>query len=310
LRCDIFVVSYRTVRVPLTVLVLEGQLVMRWMKNSHRIINHHQHLEKIFTVFTPPQAQNYDGAMPTIPDGLTLSCRLTGPEWILVTGQPGCGKTTAVKTIVEFLQANGRTCRGFYTDEVLDPSTKRRIGFDVVRLPDGKRGILSRKAGHGVVSTRYKTGQYFVDVASFESIALPSLEPKPNPAAAVRGTEPMAAVGVRKLDATTGRSITTGNRVDDDEEEILVLDEIGRMELHSTAFSDRVRELLRIAGKDNNTNRRRLVGAITAPIYGHRVPFCDEVATRDGVEVHKLTKTTRDRVLREVLQSIRDKGWC
>eukprot|EP00536_Pseudo-nitzschia_multiseries_P004736 jgi/Psemu1/188827/e_gw1.81.17.1 len=189
------------------------------------------------------------------------------PEWILVTGQPGCGKTTAVKKMVEFLQGRGRNCRGFYTDEVLDPKTKSRIGFDVVSVPDGKRGILSRKAGHGVVSNRYKTGQYFVDVASFEAIAIPSLQ-------------------ARTYD------------------EILVLDEIGRMELHSTAFSDLVRALL--SKEENN----RLVGAITSPIYGHRVPFCDEVAEREGVEVHKLTKKTRDQVLRGLLELIPGKGWC
>mmetsp|Transcript_6613 Transcript_6613/g.14071 ORF Transcript_6613/g.14071 Transcript_6613/m.14071 type:complete len:291 (-) Transcript_6613:517-1389(-) len=260
----------------------------------------------------------------------TTTTTRASPEWLLVTGQPGCGKTTAVKTIVEFLQARGQNCRGFYTDEVLlgddtttnksSSSSSTRIGFDVVSVPDGKRGILSRKAGHGDVSTgsRYKTGQYFVDVASFEAIALPSLETRTTSISNDSlTTEKKATEGQEKRKENPNGGSQTTSTIQDDEETILVLDEIGRMELHSKPFSDRVRDLLMIGEGENHNNHnggrrrcRRLVGAITAPIYGHRVPFCDEVAAQEGVEVHKLTKKTRDRVVQELLQSIENKGWC
>ena len=51
-----------------------------------------------------------------------------GTDWVLVTGQPGCGKTTAVKKLVDELRARGASVRGFYTDEVLQGG--RRVGFD------------------------------------------------------------------------------------------------------------------------------------------------------------------------------------
>jgi nucleoside-triphosphatase len=214
--------------------------------------------------------------------------------------------------MVDFLQARGKPCRGFYTDEVLDPRTKTRIGFDVVTVPDGKRGVLSRKAGFGLqpTTTKHKTGKYFVDVASFEAIALPSLVKT-----MTATTSPSSPVPKkRKLNDrmnTKNSNRNSGNDSDKngcnhEDDCILVLDEIGRMELHSTAFSDLVRDLL---GCDSPTATNRLVGAITAPIYGHRVPFCDEVASRSGVEVHKLTKNTRDGVVQELLQSIEDRGW-
>ena len=176
-----------------------------------------------------------------------------GTDWVLVTGQPGCGKTTAVKKLVDELRARGESVRGFYTDEVLQGGL--RIGFDIVSVPDGRRGPLARKGAAGP-----KVGAYGVDVAGFERLALPTLE------------------------------------VDDDDDTIYVLDEIGRMELKSDAFATRVEELL--------ARGVRLVGAITAPIYGHRVEFCDRVSAARGVAVHKLTSKTRDGVTAELRESL------
>ncbi len=177
----------------------------------------------------------------------------TGTDWVLVTGQPGCGKTTAVKKLVEELQASGESVRGFYTDEVL--SGGQRVGFDIVTVPDGRRGPLARKGAAGP-----KVGAYGVDLDGFERLALPTLD------------------------------------VDDDDDTIYVLDEIGRMELKSEAFATRVEELL--------ARGVRLVGAITAPIYGHRVAFCDRVGATRGVAVHKLTSKTRDGVTAELRESL------
>ena len=176
-----------------------------------------------------------------------------GTDWVLVTGQPGCGKTTAVKKLVDELRASGESVRGFYTDEVLQGG--RRVGFDIVSVPDGRRGPLARKGAAGP-----KVGQYGVDVEGFERLALPTLD------------------------------------VDDDDDTIYVLDEIGRMELKSEAFATRVEALL--------ARGVRLVGAITAPIYGHRVAFCDRVSETRGVAVHKLTKSTRDGVTEELKESL------
>ena len=87
--------------------------------------------------------------------------------------------------------------------------------------------------------------------------------------------------------------------VADNKEVVYVLDEIGRMELHSNKFPGRVRALL-----DKGV---RLVGAVTAPRYGHRVPFADEVTAWPGVQLHNPKKSTRDEVVASILQDIAER---
>lgn len=194
----------------------------------------------------------------------SVSCnsKLRPQRWVLVTGQPNSGKTFLVKKITEALLKHSVSISGFYTDEVLHAG--KRIGFDVVTIPGGRRGVLARKSKQGKYAKFPRVGAYSVDVDSFENLALPALEP---------------------ADPST----------------ILVVDEIGRMELKSTRFKDTIDRIL-------NDPQRRVFGAITAPIYGHRVPFCDSITERtNDVETHRIKKSNRDQVremlLRKVVQA-------
>lgn len=137
-----------------------------------------------------------------------------------------------------------------------------RSGFDVVTVPDGRRGILARK--EGLPKAYPKVGKYSVDVASFEQLALPTLDTPAGP---------------------------------EESSTVYVLDEVGRMELLSERFKAAVRGLL-------NVPSCRLVGALTAPIYGHRVAFCDEIVELEGICVHKLTAKTRNNVLENLLAAL------
>mmetsp|Transcript_26032 Transcript_26032/g.31594 ORF Transcript_26032/g.31594 Transcript_26032/m.31594 type:complete len:252 (+) Transcript_26032:938-1693(+) len=205
---------------------------------------------------------------------------------LFCTGQPGCGKTTLVRQCLDELMALGLTVSGFVTDEVLsDPNNSKnssREGFDIIAVGgtlsgngDGKRGTEktdgdSNGALQGVLARKHptsgqpksaKTGQYFVNVESFESVAVPAL--------ALR-----------------------------DDIDVYVIDEVGRMELHSERFKEAVTALL-AAG-------RPIVGALTAPIYGHRVKFVDEIAERGDVEVVRLKASTRGAAGREMSQKLHE----
>ncbi len=85
---------------------------------------------------------------------------------ILLTGPPGCGKTTLIRKVVELLEC---PASGFYTEEVRGIDGKR-IGFDVVTL-NGSRGVLSREGLPGP-----RVGKYGVDLAFLEGVVLTGIE--------------------------------------------------------------------------------------------------------------------------------------
>jgi len=86
---------------------------------------------------------------------------------ILLTGLPGCGKTTAVMKIISGLDSK-RTA-GFYTQEIREGNTRK--GFSWSRL-DGPTGILA----HVNTKSPCKVGKYGVDVAGFEKSVVPIID--------------------------------------------------------------------------------------------------------------------------------------
>ena len=119
-----------------------------------------------------------------------------------LTGLPGSGKSTVFLRCVEGLRGLGFTVGGIATPEIR--SRGRRIGFNVLDLATGRRGLLA-----GVtVASDYQVGRYGVDLQGFEAVALPALK---------FAEESCDVVGI---------------------------DEIGRMEFFSETFRRRVDELV------------------------------------------------------------------
>ena len=172
---------------------------------------------------------------------------------VLITGEPGSGKTTAIKKIVEKL---GDRAIGFWTEEVRDPKTKKRTGFRIITT-DGKKKIFASK----IFTSKKLVGSYGVNVNYFEEIAIPTLL--------------KAVQEARK-----------------DRKKVIVIDEIGKMELFSKKFRDLVREIF----YDDCLNV-----VATIPIRDvHKV--VSEIRRLPGVIHIHLDKSNRDFIPDEVVQ--------
>uniref|UniRef100_A0A8C5RND5 Nucleoside-triphosphatase, cancer-related n=1 Tax=Laticauda laticaudata TaxID=8630 RepID=A0A8C5RND5_LATLA len=160
----------------------------------------------------------------------------------------GIGKTTLIRKAAEILKSSGFPIDGFYTEEVRERG--QRTGFDVVTL-NGRRGILSRVgSSHSAARHEYRVGQYVVDLASFEQLALPLL----------RNTD---------FDSSSVKKVC-------------IIDEVGKMELFSQTFIQAVQQIL-------NGSGTVILGTIPVP-KGKPLRLVEEIRNRKEVKVFSLLK--------------------
>jgi nucleoside-triphosphatase len=161
----------------------------------------------------------------------------------LLTGEPGCGKTTIIK---EVLARTNKSAGGFYTEEIRTKGV--REGFKIITL-DGKSAVLS----HVDIRSPHRVSKYGVDVESMDKTAVTALRE-----------------AIQSKD-------------------IVVIDEIGKMELFSSYFKNAVIEALE-SGK-------KVLGTIMLASH----PWADKIKGQPGVEIIKVTRANRSEVIKQVL---------
>jgi len=168
---------------------------------------------------------------------------------LLLTGHPGIGKTTIIRNIVAQL---GNKAGGFYTEEIVGPGGRK--GFRLITL-DGKEKSQIVTIAHVDLHDPKapQVGRYGVDVAALERVGVAALR---------------RAMQEKKL---------------------VVVDEIGTMELYSRAFCDTV--MLALLGPT----------PVLGTIMRHPHPESDVFKTLAQVTIWEVNRTTRDDLTGKVM---------
>jgi nucleoside-triphosphatase len=162
---------------------------------------------------------------------------------LLLTGQPGTGKTALIKEALARTKVKGG---GFYTEEIRTGGIRQ--GFRIVAL-DGQEAMLA----HVSISSQYQVSKYRVD------------------------TDALDRVGVAALRQALKES------------DLIVIDEIGKMELLSPEFREAVTQVL--------DSGKKVLGTIMLNPH----PFADEIKRHHEVEVLLVTRGNRPQVMNKVL---------
>jgi nucleoside-triphosphatase len=169
---------------------------------------------------------------------------------ILLTGHPGCGKTTLVRRVVARVQG---PVGGFYTQEIREGGVRQ--GFKMVTF-DGQEGVLA----HVNIQSARRIGRYGVDLDALDTVGVASLR----------------------------RAVEQGG--------LVVIDEIGPMEIFSQAFRQAVIDAL---ASDS---------LVFGTIVRRSKPFSDQIKARPDVRVIEVTPANRDDLLENILGLLRATG--
>ena len=164
---------------------------------------------------------------------------------VLLTGRPGCGKTTLVKRVVNKL---ARLTGGFYTEEISERG--QRVGFKLVTL-DGKEAVFAH-VDFPAATGPQRVGKYGLDLSALETAGVKAVR---------------EAVHAKHL---------------------VLIDEIGPMEIRSALFRDAVNEALESGAP------------ILATITARSLPFADAIKKRADVTLIEVRPGNREQLVSEL----------
>ena len=189
---------------------------------------------------------------------------------------------------------------GFYTQECRD-SKGQRIGFDIIydwvhnnenekdKTINVKSVPLSRIVDK-VKKSDPHVGKYVVNIDNILNYAIPSLLPGYH------------SVNQTPISSKSTLPLTSKKSNEEWEEhfEIIIIDEIGKMEMLCPDFLPSIHNHLfnmnKKNKKDNSNKQQLIIGTIPTPRYGRVIPAIEEIRGRDDVIVVHVTKDNRDEL--------------
>ena len=165
-----------------------------------------------------------------------------------ITGMPNVGKTETIVKIINSLEKHGYVVQGMITEPIIEKH--KRVGFHVTNWKTKEREVFA----HIDFETKEKVGKYGVDTNALEKVGVPAIE----------------------------------NAILDENVNIIVIDEIGKMELFSNSFREAVWEAIR-SGKP-----------VLGTIMLSPNPWADELKRQPQVKLAEVTRNDFHRLLDDI----------
>lgn len=160
-----------------------------------------------------------------------------------ITGMPSVGKTQTLVKIIEFLEKSGYTVEGMITEPIIEK--KKRVGFFVVDWQTKEKEVFA----HIDIDSKDKVGKYGVDINALENIGVPAIE----------------------------------KAIVDEGINIIIIDEIGKMEMLSERFCEIVIEAMDSDKPIMVTLHKK-----------SRSPLLQDVRRRDDIRILEVTPVNRN----------------
>jgi len=173
-----------------------------------------------------------------------------------ITGMPNVGKTQTLLKIIEFLETAGYTVGGMVTEAIVEDN--KRVGFNVVDWQTKEKETFA----HLTFDMKEKVGLYGVDIVALEKIGIPSVE----------------------------------KAIASEDVSVIVIDEIGKMEMLSERFCDIVIEALD-SGKPIMVTLHKK----------SRTPLLQDVRRRDDIRILEVTPVNRNLLPYKIEKIMKEK---
>jgi len=160
-----------------------------------------------------------------------------------ITGMPSVGKTHTLMKIIGSLEKSGYSVQGMITKPVI--KKKEHVGFYVIDWTTKEKEIFA----HVDFENKEKVGEFGVDVAALDKIGIPAVE----------------------------------KAINDNEVDIIIIDEIGKMEMLSERFCEVVIEAL-------DSDKPILITLHKKS----RTPLLQDVRRRDDIRILEVTPVNRN----------------
>lgn len=160
-----------------------------------------------------------------------------------ITGMPNVGKTKTLIKIIEFLEQNKYAVEGMITEPIVEK--KKRVGFYVIDWKTKEKEVFA----HIDIETKDRVGKYGVDTNALENVGIPAIE----------------------------------KAIADEAIDIIIIDEIGKMEMLSERFCEIVLDAL-------DSDKPILVTLHKKS----RSPLLQDVRRRDDIRILEVTPVNRN----------------